>query len=97
LREKKESDGFICPNCGGEVPANAKACPDCGADENTGWSESTYLDGIDLPDDHDYEESLQKEFGGGSKSSQQAKKKWIIITGAVVLALFIVGVLLSVF
>jgi NMD protein affecting ribosome stability and mRNA decay len=28
----------ICPNCGADVPRNAKACPECGSDENSGWS-----------------------------------------------------------
>ncbi len=27
----------------------AKACPDCGSDEKTGWSEDTMYDGLDLP------------------------------------------------
>jgi hypothetical protein len=26
----------FCPNCGAEVPRKAKACPECGADEETG-------------------------------------------------------------
>ncbi len=34
------SDPFLCPNCGAMVPANAKACPECGSDEETGWSEA---------------------------------------------------------
>ena len=28
----------VCPNCEAEVPAGARACPECGADESTGWS-----------------------------------------------------------
>jgi hypothetical protein len=40
-----------CPNCGEPVPAGAQACPHCGADERTGWSDETYLDGVDLPED----------------------------------------------
>jgi hypothetical protein len=43
------SDYFACPNCGAEVPIKAKSCPDCGSDENTGWSEDTMYDGLDLP------------------------------------------------
>lgn len=40
-----------CPICGAEVPPNAPACPDCGADERTGWNqENTRYDGLDLPD-----------------------------------------------
>ena len=43
-------DYFVCPNCGAEVTLKAKACPECGSDENTGWSEDTMYDGIDLPE-----------------------------------------------
>ncbi len=43
------SDYFVCPNCGAEVPIKAKSCPDCGSDENTGWSEDIMYDGLDLP------------------------------------------------
>ncbi len=43
------SDYFDCPNCGAEVPIKAKSCPDFGSDENTGWSEDTMYDGLDLP------------------------------------------------
>ncbi|HTL58746.1 MAG TPA: zinc-ribbon domain-containing protein [Candidatus Limnocylindrales bacterium] len=54
----------ICPNCGAEVPRNAKACPECGSDETTGWSEAAQTDGLDLPDEHfDYEDFVQREFG----------------------------------
>ena len=31
----------------------ALACPECGSDEHTGWSEDTYVDGIDLPEEAD--------------------------------------------
>ncbi|NJK63905.1 MAG: hypothetical protein HC921_15570 [Synechococcaceae cyanobacterium SM2_3_1] len=34
------SDTFRCPNCGANVPVKAKACPECGSDEETGWSEA---------------------------------------------------------
>ncbi|MEM1107795.1 MAG: zinc-ribbon domain-containing protein [Planctomycetota bacterium] len=41
---------FDCPNCGAEVPDGALACPECGSDGETGWSEDTAYDGLDLPD-----------------------------------------------
>ena len=41
---------FSCPVCGEDVPRKAKSCPSCGACEKSGWSEDSYLDGIDLPD-----------------------------------------------
>ena len=49
-----------CPNCGADVPANAKACPACGADEKTGWSEEAYVGGLNLPDESfDYDEFVR--------------------------------------
>ncbi len=39
----------ICPNCGADVPRNAKACPGCGADEKTGWSDSAYAGNLGIP------------------------------------------------
>ena len=44
---------FICPHCEAEVPLDAPACPECGSDEQTGWSENTVYDGLDLHDDED--------------------------------------------
>ncbi len=43
-------DYFVCPNCGAKVSPKAKACPECGSDENTGWSEDTMYDALDLPE-----------------------------------------------
>ncbi len=58
----------ICPNCGAEVPRHAKACPECGADEATGWSERAAGQRLDLPDDEfDYDEFVKEEFGTRSK------------------------------
>jgi hypothetical protein len=54
----------ICPVCGEDVPAGALACPECGADERSGWREDAVADGLDLPDEEfDYGEFVQKEFG----------------------------------
>ena len=41
-------DYFVCPNCGAEVPQKALACPECGADDQTGWSEDTLYDGTGI-------------------------------------------------
>ena len=52
-----------CPVCGARVPPGARACPECGADERTGWDEEkTRDDGLDLPGgSFDYEEALKDE------------------------------------
>jgi len=45
------------------VPRGARACPQCGADETTGWSERAEGQRLDLPDDEfDYDEFVQREF-----------------------------------
>lgn len=39
-----------CANCGGDIPRRAHACPECGADERTGWRETSIYGGLDLPE-----------------------------------------------
>ena len=39
-----------CANCGAAIPRDARACPECGADERTGWREQSIYDDLDLPD-----------------------------------------------
>jgi len=39
-----------CAVCGALIPPHARACPECGADERTGWREADPYDGLDLPD-----------------------------------------------
>ena len=72
-----------CPICGADVPRNAKACPECGACEKSGWSDETAGDGLDLPDDEfDYGEFLKREFGG--PEIKPAGMKWFCWIAAVV-------------
>ena len=54
---------MTCPNCGAEVPDKSLACPECGSDEQTGWSEEAHTGGLDLPDEHfDYRDYVKREF-----------------------------------
>jgi hypothetical protein len=56
----------VCPNCGADVPRNAKACPAWGSVEKTGWSEEANADNLGLPDeDFDYDGFVKEEFGAG--------------------------------
>ena len=68
---------FICPNCGAEVPASAKACPECGSDEKTGWSANTIYDGtgIEDPGEFDYEDWKRREVEG--RSPRRTRKHWL--------------------
>jgi uncharacterized membrane protein YvbJ len=79
----------ICPVCGEDVPRGSLACPECGADHNSGWKEDaeTY-DGLDLPDDDfDHDEFVQREFGSGVKPPGIKTIWWI--TGIIVLVVSI--------
>jgi hypothetical protein len=70
----------ICPACGAVVPPNAKACPECGSDEETGWSEQARTDGLDLPDeDFDYDEFVKHEFEGEDRRSHGIKGAWWLV------------------
>jgi hypothetical protein len=72
----------------------AAACPHCGSDERTGWSADTYLDGIDLPDDVDYDDMVQKEFGGQTRGAQGRKRPWLtFVVGGILLLAFLLVLL----
>lgn len=50
-RDGASSPPDECANCGSPIPRNARACPECGADERTGWRETSLYDDLDLPDE----------------------------------------------
>lgn len=81
-----------CPNCGAEVPEKAKACPGCGSDEKTGWSEDAYAAGLNLPDDDsfNYEEFKEREFGAGKVRPHGISWFWWIV-GIALTAMFVWG------
>lgn len=54
------SEFFECPVCGTEVSRKARACPECGSDEETGWSEAAQYTHL-LPD--------REEHGAASSSA----------------------------
>ncbi len=74
-----------CPNCGADVPRNAKACPGCGSDEKTGWSETAYASGLDLPDDEfNYDEFVENEFGAKKKIPHGIHWFWWLVAVALI-------------
>lgn len=72
-----------CALCGAEIPPKAHACPECGADERTGWREQSVYDGIDLPDD--------EETQAADRRSQQKRDGhrwlWWLVAATVILTL----------
>jgi uncharacterized membrane protein YvbJ len=80
----------VCPSCGEDVPRDALACPECGADHNSGWREDadTY-DAVDLPDeDFNYDEFVKREFGSFPKTAASKPVWWI--TAILLIVAFIV-------
>jgi hypothetical protein len=81
----------VCPVCGEDVPRNAKACPECGADEETGWKEGADIhSGLDLPgdEDFDYDRFVEEEFGSGTPKRSGRQLFWWL-AAVVVLAAFV--------
>lgn len=82
----------VCPNCGQLVPPKAKACPECGACEETGWSDEARADSLGIPsEEFDYNEFVKREFEG-EKPRRKFGAVWVI-TAAILLALIVWGIL----
>lgn len=81
------SDGlsFSCPVCGALVPRKAKACPECGACEKSGWSEERFYDGLDLPD----EAYGQPRLGSGNRDHRTGRDRFVWIVTVVILIAFV--------
>ena len=73
------------------VPDDARACPECGSDEETGWSDRAQAQRLDLPDDEfDYDEFVKEEFGSKERSSPRIKPaglRWVWWVAGVLLLL----------
>ncbi len=69
----------ICPVCGEGVPPRALACPECGADDNSGWRDDANTNdavGVD-EDDFDYDKFVREEFGSSPKPAGIETVWWI--------------------
>lgn len=96
-----------CPACGEWVPRKAHACDCCGACEKSGWkADAEVYDGLDLPDeaeDFDYDEFIEREFGGhasGTGKRQPSPEERRLVfwrwVGGLLLAVMILSYLLAV-
>ncbi|MEM7599928.1 MAG: hypothetical protein AAF357_00765 [Verrucomicrobiota bacterium] len=78
---KKKLD-FECPSCGAEVSPNAAGCRQCGARKVEGsWVDPGVYDGVELPndDDFDYDGFVEREFGPGSSKKSGKELFWWIV------------------
>jgi len=98
-KRRGRRDYFVCPQCGGEVKVGARACPHCGSDEETGWSEEAENWQADIPagygpdEEFDYDEFVTREFperAGRARASSRA----LLVAVAVALTVLALLVLL---
>jgi len=80
VRRGADSPPEECAVCGAEIPRTARACPECGADERTGWREQSIYDGLDLPDD---------EAASAAPRSGRAGPAWYWLAAAILLLLIL--------
>ncbi|HEY3663341.1 MAG TPA: zinc-ribbon domain-containing protein [Chthoniobacterales bacterium] len=82
----------ICPVCGDDVPPRAVACPKCGADHKSGWSEEAQSnDALGLSDDSfDYAAFVEQEFGSSPKPVGMKRIWWVtaIIVTVILAAIY---------
>lgn len=77
-----------CPNCGADVPPKARACPECGACDETGWSEGSSSAHLGMPDDSfNYDEYVKREFGPKRPWPQGMRLFWALVSLGLVLLL----------
>mgnify|MGYP001598064513 FL=1 len=79
-----------CAQCGASIPPGALACRQCGADERTGWRESSIYDGLDLPESAYAGDT--EEAGGSAGLRHGIKWHWYAVA-ALLLLLLVVGAL----
>jgi len=78
-KPKRSPTPEICPVCGEDVPRAALACPECGADHNSGWrGDAEVYDAVGLGDEtFDYDEFVRNEFAARAKPAGVKTIWWI--------------------
>ena len=79
-----------CANCGASLPRHARACPACGADERTGWRETTatLYDGLDLPDSA-YADDTDSSASPHPAPRRDLAWQWYLVAAIVLLLLIL--------
>lgn len=80
----QNDDWFACPVCGQEVRYGALACPGCGSDDETGWSQEAEYDEVDLPDE---------AFGDSSRPTRQQSPMFTYVVVGLVIVILVVWIL----
>jgi hypothetical protein len=75
-----------CANCGTTLPRGARACPECGADERTGWRDTSIYDGLDLPEKAFEEDGSSNKPPPVKRVNGIAWYWWVVAVGLLILA-----------
>lgn len=75
---------FVCPHCGADVPVGAPACPICGSDEETGWSDRADYAHLLIYDD-------DEEASPTPPSSGRLVRQYIVAAVAAIMVLALVA------
>ncbi|MEO7598734.1 MAG: zinc ribbon domain-containing protein [Opitutus sp.] len=67
---KRPAPPTECAQCGADIPPRASACPNCGADERTGWRETSIYDGLELPDSAGEDDQAESRYPSAPVSSR---------------------------
>lgn len=86
----QDDDWFVCPVCGEVVQAEALACPACGADDETGWSEQAAYDEVELPG------QASDEIDGPSRRATAAHKRWQKVTAMLLILVILLMILMNI-
>ncbi|MEJ5238832.1 hypothetical protein [Limisphaera sp. VF-2] len=90
----------VCPCCGCRLSPEARVCPECGADEQTGWTQA-WTGEAPGEEPFDYDEYVRREFGTqapGWDRLRPAGVRWLWwFVGVGLLTLILLGWLLDFF
>jgi hypothetical protein len=97
----KRRKTFACAHCGADVPARSLACPECGSDRGTGWSEDASDWAGDPPSgygndpDFDYAEALRSEglAPSGPPSRATLRRRWVVTLCVLLIVCFLLWLL----
>ncbi len=95
----RSSDDFVCPYCHAPVPAGRTACPACGSDDETGWSDDPDIwedpDILAAPEDadDDYEDVLERE-GLDRRGAITKPPDYVLVVVLLVLGLIGLGLVM---
>ena len=82
----------VCPCCGCRLDPEAEVCPECGADERTGWAQAWGGGESGEEEPFDYESFVRREFGPGRREVKPEGVSWfwwgvgVLLLGVLILA-----------